>query len=301
MASTHCGTNVTGSTNEGRVAVGVAGAETSAIGESKKRDRLLADRFSETLHVTDHVLGADERKERATVGRAGRGKVTTPGQPGIPFSFVIGGGVERVIGLVVGLAVNLTALPHAARVEADEVEPAQHVLGQGQRQAQRGVRARAARAAGVDQQRPDPVGLPGELRADEEQRQRGAVGLVVVDGHHGAAALEEQVALAARRAGDQPGDLGVAVGPGDRRGLRLGRGGRCRGGPGGLAGGLGERGAAGDGQEESGRGGEQAAAQTHDLHGKAAAGSAGPPGPAASPRVEREEGVGHPENTSARS
>ena len=76
-------------------------------------------------------------------------------------------------------------------------------VGQGQRQADRGVGAGGARAAGVDHQRADPVGLPGHHDPDQEQRQRGALGLVVADRHLGAAALEGQVAVAAGLAGDR--------------------------------------------------------------------------------------------------
>ena len=47
-------------------------------------------------------------------------------------------------------------------------------VGRRQRQADRGVRTRGARTAGVDHQRADAVGLPGHARADQEQRQRRA-------------------------------------------------------------------------------------------------------------------------------
>ena len=55
--------------------------------------------------------------------------------------------------------------------------------GQRQRQADRRVGAGAARAAGVDHQRADPVGLPGEGGLDEEHLQRAALGVGVADRH----------------------------------------------------------------------------------------------------------------------
>ena len=102
-------------------------------------------------------------------------------------------GGDHLLLHVVGDALDRRGQPDAARVEADDVEAAQHVRRQGQRQADRGVGTRGPRAAGVDHQRADPVGLPGHHDPDQEQRQRGALGLVVADRHLGAAALERQV------------------------------------------------------------------------------------------------------------
>ncbi len=107
----------------------------------------------------------------------------------------------------------------------------QHLLGQGQRQADRGVGARGARPAGVDHQRADPVGLPGQHDADEEQRQRGALGLVVADRHLGAAALEGQVrgrCRAGRRSAAGSASLQSVHSISRRLGLGRGRGRRGR-------------------------------------------------------------------------
>ena len=60
-------------------------------------------------------------------------KARPPASQAFQLGVVVGGGVDRVVGLVVGLAVDLAARPDAAGVEADEVEPGAGLLREEQR------------------------------------------------------------------------------------------------------------------------------------------------------------------------
>ena len=90
MASTHSGTNVAvvderrqgGIEDEGadavRVTVGVASADAGAIGDAKKRDRLLAEGCPSCSMSLDHVLGADERQQLTVFAAQAAAKARPP-------------------------------------------------------------------------------------------------------------------------------------------------------------------------------------------------------------------------------
>jgi hypothetical protein len=293
------------------VELGVGRAERGAVGVAEEVQLLLAQGLPQLLHVPGGVHGVEGAQRLAVLVGAALGHLAREGEDVVEL--LVGRRArlcgDRAVLELLGDALHGGGQAHAARVEADDVEAAQHVLREGERQADGGVGARAARAAGVDHQRSDAVGLPGQHRADEEERQRGAAGLVVADRHVGAAALEGEVALAARLPLDERLDLRVAVGPLDRGGLGLGR---CRARRRGLLRGLTEGGAAaqheGQGQEQAGGGGREATVQTHDHEHRylpAAHRShelARPPaGARREPASGGGQGVLHPSRTSARS
>jgi hypothetical protein len=128
--------------------------------------------------------------------------------------------VERRAPLLVAAeATQRGASRDAARVEPDEVEARPHLrrveVGPGE---DRVVDTRAAGAAGVEEQRADPVSGIGGGQADDRERDRRAVRLGVVERDLERAALELAVALAPADLGGRP--LGGAGAESRERGER---------------------------------------------------------------------------------
>ena len=183
--------------------LGVGGAERGAVGVAEVGQLLVAERLAEPVHVPGGVDGVEGAAARRRTPRRSRRRPPAVEREGVVELLVgrrprLGGERSRSFGRRRCTRPGVDR-PDAAGVEADDVEAAAGPRsGSVERQADGGVGARGARPAGVDHQRADAVGLPGQLTT--RTRNSGSVapvGLVVADRHLGAAALERQVAVAA--------------------------------------------------------------------------------------------------------
>ena len=190
--------------------LGVGRAERGAVGVAEVGELLVAEGLAEPVHVAGGVDGVEGAQRVAVLARRSPSATSSASaKASSSCSAVVGRGSAATIRSFISSGMHSTGVdrPTPRGSKPTTSNRLQHLLGQRQREADRGVGAGAARAAGVDHQRADPVGLAGQHGADEEQRQRGALGLVVADRHLGAAALEGEVALAAGLVGDERLDL----------------------------------------------------------------------------------------------
>ena len=198
--------------------VGVHLADDGAVGEADVGDGLLAGELTEAVQVAHRVRGGDVREEGAHHLTAATGQVG--GQPRVALGLGRSRGDRhplpelRRLGLA-GEAVHRGAGMGAARVPADDVEPAVtprvELVAALAHQAHPGV----ARAARVDEDGPDPLLGPAGGVADHRQLDLGARGVGPVQRHGHAGALEPFTA--ARPVDSRGGAPGCRGRPGARR------------------------------------------------------------------------------------
>jgi hypothetical protein len=177
--------------------VGVNGAEPGAVGDTEVVEDRVADRGAQQVHVPGHV-GAGVMVKQSTVGLAATGVEPGPGL--LPLCVLLRAdgeqrerGQELLLRCGIGETANRGAEAETARVEEDDVEARPHHRGK--------VRVKAhyaldllARAAAVDEQRPEaPRGVGGQV-PDHCDADLLAAGVVVVQRHPGGRALEATMA-----------------------------------------------------------------------------------------------------------
>ena len=201
----------------GRELARVHRAEQRAVRLAEVGQLGVAHRLADPVHVASRVARRDEGKDAPAVLRACAVELLDAGRQRGPLGVVAGCEVEleqRVHRGIV-LAFHALALADAARVEADDVEPAAERstdVGAGLPGELDAGRARPTR---VDQERADPVSGVGGRQADESERDRARHLAGIVERHRQRAALEAVAAVGPV----DPADRG-------RRGRRD-RGGRC--------------------------------------------------------------------------
>ena len=231
------------------VQLGVGHADQAAVRVAGERQLIVADGSAEQVEVAGHVGRADVVEQLAVAAGAGPAESAGCGG-GLPY--LIGRDRERwqlteehLLRLRVGEASHRRALADAAGVEADDVEAG--LDGGGDDVVDVTVHEldhRVARAAVVDEERADAVGLVGGRQPGQRQRDVVAPGAVVVERDGGGRALAarrrspSRRARARRRHGARPATSPTPW-PGRARRRRGGRRRTCGGGSGG------ERGASG--------------------------------------------------------
>ena len=147
----------------GRVEVGIHGAQVGAVGETQVAQLRVADGGAEQVEVADGVLGAGEVHQVAAGLAAARG-VLSAGPQRPPHCRAVDdrsalGPVQPPDRAGRGLARDAgRAAVGAAGVETDEVEAlAERLEDRGPPGEGHEVNARPARAAGIEEQRPDAI------------------------------------------------------------------------------------------------------------------------------------------------
>ncbi len=216
--------------------IGVGRPEIGAVRRAKVGQLLVADRLAQLIHVARHVRRREMGEGLGVALLAPSGKLLSSAFPRRFFLGTNGHGrhlakvqERHLLGDAVEAAYG-RALADTARVEPDDIKPLLERLGQrGVLQWQRHEPG-ATWAAGVEDERPDPIRLISGGNPRHGQSNRRANGLVVVQGN-----LELRALPGGQRVGraGRPGDRGFGD-SGHRRGRH--RGGRDRGGDHGAAG-----------------------------------------------------------------
>ena len=177
--------------------------EDRPVGDAGVVQLRVADGLAQHVHIPGDIGGRHVSCDAAAALGAGRVDEEVCVHPQLLFSG-IGRKRDRQeerAPLPVGTeAPKRGAARDPARVEADEIEPRAHLVGvEGRPSKNRVDDARAAGPARVEEQRTDPMSLVSGRQPDDPERDRRAVGLVVIERYLHRPALERpllRVALA---------------------------------------------------------------------------------------------------------
>ncbi len=178
--------------------LGVHAAESGAVGKAEVGELLVADGFTDAIHVACRVDCAEVGELVAVLGSAGLGEATTEVDDALDL-VGLGHGVERRVHVFVFVAQALDGMTpaDAPRVEAHEVEPIADPRIDRERPRREELDARCARSARIHEQGADPRGGIAGGPANQRELDRFAIGVVVVewDFQRGAVVVLERVAL----------------------------------------------------------------------------------------------------------